>query len=81
MRTNTYAAAAASRERDVAGEGQSGQRREKRTLERIFVTPRPEGGFRDNLIIEVRQVNGAPFRGSLHFKEAKFGIFEQTLNK
>ena len=55
-------------------------KREK-NLERVFVTPPPEGGFRDNLIIEIRQVNGEPFRGSLHFKEAKFGIFEQTLKQ
>ena len=77
--TSTYAAAAASREK--VSEDQATQRRERRTLERIFVTPRPEGGFRDNLIIEIRQVNGEPFRGSLHFKEAKFGIFEQTLKQ
>ena len=53
--------------------------REKKTLERKFVTPAPEGGFRDYIVVEIRTVNGQPFKGSLHFKEAKFEIFGKCL--
>ena len=45
----------------------------------MFVTPSPERGYRDNIVINIRQVNGAPFRDFLHFKEAKFGIFGNSL--
>ena len=37
--------------------------------------------MRDNIIIEIRQVNGVPFKGSLHYKEAKYGIFENCLKQ
>ena len=35
--------------------------------------------MRDDITIEIRKVNGAPFKGSLHFKEAKYGIFQNCL--
>ena len=35
----------------------------------------------DNLIIEIRQFNGVQVRGSLHFTEAKFGIFEHSMRQ
>ena len=51
----------------------------KKTLERMFRTAPPDGPNRDNIIIEIRQVNGVPFKGSLHYKEAKYGIFNGCL--
>ena len=45
----------------------------------LFKTAPPEGSMRDDITIEIRKVNGAPFKGSLHFKEAKYGIFQNCL--
>ena len=45
----------------------------------IFVTPPPEGSWRDDIVIEVQKINGAKFIGQLGFKEAKYGIFEGCL--
>ena len=53
----------------------------KKTLERMFKTAPPDGPLRDLIIVEIRQVNGVPFKGSLHYKEAKYGIFEQCLRQ
>ena len=35
--------------------------------------------MRDTIIVEIRQVNGVPFKGSLHIKDSKYGIFEKCL--
>ena len=51
----------------------------RKVLERIFKTAPPDGPMRDTVTVEIRQVNGVPFKGSLHFKEAKYGIFENCL--
>ena len=53
----------------------------KKTLDRMFKTAPPDGPLRDLIIVEIRQVNGIPFKGSLHYKEAKYGIFEQCLRQ
>ena len=53
--------------------------KEKKTLARMFKTAPPDGPNRDNIVIEIRQVNGEPFKGSLHYKEAKFGIWKDCL--
>ena len=55
--------------------------REKKKLARMFKTAPPDGPLRDNIIVEIRKVNGVPFKGSLHFKEAKFGIFEGCMKQ
>ena len=44
----------------------------------LFVTPRPDGGLRDDLVVQCQTINGKPFRGTVTFKEAKF-IFEDKL--
>ena len=44
-----------------------------------WVTPPPEGSMRDDIQIEIRQINGKPFKGSIHIKEARYGIFENCL--
>ena len=40
-----------------------------------FVTPEPEGSFRDDFGIEFRTINGRPFKGTITFTEAKYKIF------
>ena len=35
--------------------------------------------MRDDITIKIRKVNGVAFKGSLHFKEAKYGIFQNCL--
>ena len=45
--------------------------REKKTLDRIFTTPAPEGSMRDDIVVEVQTINEKPFKGSLTFTEAK----------
>ena len=53
--------------------------REKKTLDRIFRTPDPDGPMRDDIIVEVQTVNDLPFKGSLTFTEAKDGVFNGCL--
>lgn len=51
----------------------------KRLLKRMFKTAPTDGNLRDNIIIEIPQVNRVPFKDSLHYKEAKFGVFKNCL--
>ena len=51
----------------------------KKTLERKFVTPAPEGAMRDEITVEIQTMNGKPFKGSLTFTEAMNGVFETCL--
>ena len=57
----------------------AGYTREKKTLQRIFRTPDPDGPMRDDIVIEIRTVNDMPFKGSLTFTEAKDGVYGQCL--
>ena len=45
--------------------------REKKTLERIFKTPDPDGPMRDDIVVEIQTLNDRPFKGSVTFTEAK----------
>ena len=47
---------------------------QKRTLEKMLVTPALDGPMRDEITIEVQTVNGKPFKGSLTCHEALKGI-------
>lgn len=47
----------------------------------MFRTAPLDGPLRDNIIVKIRQVNGMPFKGSLHYKEAKNGIFKNCLKQ
>jgi hypothetical protein len=44
-----------------------------------FVTPIPEGAYRDDFAIEFQQINGKPFRGSITVKEARNDVFKEIL--
>ena len=45
-----------------------------------FLTPPPEGGMRDDIVIEVQTINGTPFKGSVSVTEATKGIFRGCLD-
>ena len=51
----------------------------KKQLERKFVTPAPEGAMRDDIVLEIREHNGKPFKGSLTMTEARDGIFSKGM--
>ena len=79
----TFASMAAqgTRRPSINQDARSTGEQPRKTLDRIFKTAPPDGPMRDNIIIEIRQVNGVPFKGSLHYKEAKYGIFENCLKQ
>ena len=63
-----------------ASQGSRGGLRASNMGERtIFVTPKPEGGMRDEIVIECQKLNDKPFKGTITFKEAKIAIFQNTL--
>ena len=44
-----------------------------------FVTPPPDGAYRDDFAIEFQQLNGKPFKGSITVKEARHDVFKNIL--
>ena len=44
-----------------------------------FVTPEPDGAYRDDIAIEFQQLNGKPFKGTITVKEARDVIFKEIL--
>ena len=52
---------------------------QKKALERMFITPPPDGAMRDELTVEIQTMNGKPFKGTLTFKEALEGIYKRCL--
>ena len=44
-----------------------------------FVTPQPDGAYRDDFAIEFQLLNGKPFRGSITIKEARDVVFKEIL--
>ena len=64
----------------LVSQGSRGGRRPTNMGDRtIFVTPKPEGGMRDDIVIECQTINGKPFKGTVAYKEAKVAIFEEKL--
>jgi hypothetical protein len=45
----------------------------------IFTTKKPEGAFRDEVVIEIKTLNDQPFKGTITPKEARRTIFEEIL--
>ena len=45
----------------------------------LFITPRPEGGMRDLLIVECSKINGNEFKGTITYTEAMVKIYQQKL--
>ena len=64
----------------LTSQGSRGGRRPTNMGDRtIFVTPKPQGGMRDDILIECQTLNGRPFKGTITYKEAKIAIFEEKL--
>ena len=56
-------AAQGTRRPSINQDARSTREQPRKTLDRIFKTAPPDGPMRDNIIIEIRQVNGVPFKG------------------
>ena len=70
----------AMRRSSVSSQGSAGRGKITNMGDRsFFVTPRPDGGMRDDLIVQCQTINGKPFKGTVTFKEAKHEIFQGKL--
>jgi hypothetical protein len=45
----------------------------------IFTTKKPDGAFRDEIVVEIQTLDEKPFRGTITPKEARRTIFEEIL--
>lgn len=54
-------------------------RKEKPVRKSVFVTKKPEGAFRDELVVELQTLDGKPFKGKITIKEARRKIFQEIL--
>ena len=54
-------------------------RKEKPVRESVFVTKKPEGAFRDEIVVELQTLDDQPFKGSITVREARKKIFEEIL--
>ena len=77
----------ASRESFQSVVSNSTIRHEKPTRESIFTTPKPEGAFRDEIVVELQTLDGEPYRGKIDPNVAirkifmdKLGFKRQELN-
>ena len=57
----------------------TGQYVDKQTRKPIFTTIKPEGAFRDEIVVEIQTLDEQPFRGTITTKEARKTIFEGIL--
>ena len=55
------------------------QRTEKRVRESVFTTSKPEGAFRDEIVVELQTLDDQVFKGQVTLKEAKNSIFQEIL--
>ena len=65
--------------RNLFAASQSSDRVEKPTREPIFTTKKPEGAYRDEIVIEMQTLDAQPFRGTITTKEARRVIFEKIV--
>jgi hypothetical protein len=52
---------------------------EPKARESVFTTSKPEGAFRDEIIVELQTIDDQVFRGSITLKEARLKIFQEIL--
>ena len=57
----------------------SSKETEPKTRESVFTTSKPEGAFRDEIIVELQTIDNQVFRGSITLKEARQKIFQEIL--
>ena len=55
------------------------QRTNKPARESVFQTKKPEGAFRDEIVVELLTLDDQPFRGTVTIKEAVSSIFVEKL--
>ena len=55
---------------------QSNKKNERRS---VFTTKKPDGAFRDEIVVEIQTIDQQPFKGSVTTKEARRLIFEEKL--
>ena len=55
------------------------QQKKKPTRESVFVTKKPEGAFRDELVVEFQTLDDKPFKGSITVKEARKRVYQEIL--
>jgi hypothetical protein len=68
---DSYASAASGSNR--------GEDLEKPTRQSVFTTSKPEGAFRDEIVVELQTLDDQAFRGTITLKEARKKIFEEIL--
>ena len=69
----------ASRESFLTVASKTTQRTEKPIRESVFVTSKPEGALRDEIVVEFLTFDDKPFKGSITIKEARRKIFQEIL--
>jgi hypothetical protein len=52
---------------------------EPKARESVFTTSKPEGAFRDEIIVELQTIDDKVFKGSITLKEARQKIFQEIL--
>jgi hypothetical protein len=57
----------------------SSKETEPKVRESVFTTSKPEGAFRDEIIVELQTIDDQVFRGSITLKEARQKIFQEIL--
>jgi hypothetical protein len=63
----------------LAATSQSSSRSNKPIRKPIFTTKKPNGAFRDEIVVEIQTLDDRPFKGMITPKEARITIFEKTL--
>ena len=69
MSQNSYRTAASQDSRDTS----------KPIRKPIFTTKKPDGAFRDEIVVEIQTLDEKPFKGTITPKEARRTIFEEIL--
>ena len=52
---------------------------EKPVRKAVFTTQKPDGAFRDEIVVEIQSLDEKPFKGTITPKEARLKIFEEIL--
>ena len=68
-----------SRESFLTVASKNAQRTEKPIRESVFVTSKPEGALRDEIVVEFHTFDDKPFKGTITIKEARRKIFQEIL--
>jgi hypothetical protein len=70
---------AASRDSYLSVTSKTGKPTEKPIRQPIFTTSKPDGAFRDEIVVELQTIDDQAFKGTITTKEARKKIFEDIL--